>query len=441
MAASRVLIVDTPAGGLWSLAAHLRADGLDVVEVSSTDAALGAVGRGVGVLLVHPAAAIDLVTVLDQARGRDPDLAVMAVIPGPGEAHVPGALGSADRISLPCDMNELARRVRREATAARHRRQLRAWQSAAGSRRGAEVIIGESEPIARIRTLIRKLAASAGVPTIVSGERGSGRALVARVVHDTSERHGQPFVRVDCTRRPQLAETWLGSAREAGTAGAVDWANGGTLFLEHVDRLTPDLQVALLRLVEEGLFRRSGSALDEATDVRVVASTAADLDAEVEAGRFRRDLYYRLNIVRLDLPPLRRRGSDVLLLAGHFASAEGVAQRLAPVRVDDGAAERLLSYTWPGNVRELRQVVARAVLLSSSDVLTAEDFQVLDPRERHAAGPFVLPADGVNLGDLERRLVVEALERTGGNQTRAAELLGMHRDQIRYRMLKYGLRR
>jgi DNA-binding NtrC family response regulator len=221
----------------------------------------------------------------------------------------------------------------------------------------------------------------------------------------------------------------------------VEWANGGTLLLEHVDRLTPDLQVALLRLVEEGLFRRNGSALDEATDIRVVASTAADLDAEVEAGRFRRDLYYRLNIVRLDLPPLRRRGSDVLLLAGHFASIEGVAHRLAPARVSDEAAERLFSYTWPGNVRELRQVVARAVLLSSNDVLTAEDFSALEPRERHGAGPFALPADGVNLGDLERSLVVEALERTGGNQTRAAELLGMHRDQIRYRMLKYGLRR
>jgi DNA-binding NtrC family response regulator len=315
---------------------------------------------------------------------------------------------------------------------------LRAWQRAAGEPLGVEAILGDSEPVARIRTVIRKLAASVGVPTIVSGEPGSGRAFVARVVHDTSERRGQPFVRLDCTRRPQLAAAWLGSA---GETGAVEWAHGGTLFLEHVDRLTPDLQVALLRLVEEGLFRRIGGTLDEAANIRIVASTAADLEAEVEAGRFRRDLYLRLNVVRLDLPPLRRRGRDILLLAAHFAAVEGVAHRLSAVRFDDAAAEPLLRYAWPGNVRELRQVIARAVLLSTTDVLTADDFSVLDPSRRNGAGSFVLPAEGVNLGDLERRLVMEALERTGGNQTHAADLLGMHRDQIRYRMQKYGLRR
>jgi two-component system response regulator AtoC len=442
MAASRVLIVDTPAGGLWSLAARLRADGLEVLEVHTSEAALGAVGSGVvGVLLVHRAATIDVTAVLAQARDVDPDVGVLAILDGENDAHPPGALGQADIIRFPCDLHELARRVGRETAGARHRRQLRAWQMAAGVRLGADALIGESEPMARIRTVIRKLSASVGVATLVTGESGTGRTRIARIVHDTSERRAQPFVRVDCTQRPSLPAELFGTDDAPGGGGAVEWADEGTLLLADVDRLTPDLQVALLRTLEEGLFRRVGSSFDRATNVRVVASTALDLDAEVQAGRFRRDLYYRLSVVRLDPPPLRHRGRDVLLLAAHFAASAGAAPRAVPIRIDEAAAESLLRYDWPGNVRELQHVTARAVLLSSGDVVTAADVAMLDPAARPASEPFVLPAGGVNLDDLERRLVIEALSRTGGNQTRAAELLGLHRDQIRYRMLKYGLRR
>jgi two-component system response regulator AtoC len=440
MAASRVLIVDTPASGLWSLAARLRADGLDVVEASTTDAALHSVGRGFGVLIVHGAAAVDTVALVDGARHADPDLAVLAILDGP-HAHLPDGLGDADRIHFPCDLNELARRVGREAAAERSRRQVRAWQRASGTRLGADALIGESEPIARIRTMVRKLSAAVGVPALVSGEPGTGRATVARIVHDTSERRAQPFVRVECTRRPSLEAELFGMDDEAGGAGAVEWADEGTLFLENVDRLGADLQAALLRLLEDGVFRRARGAVDRATDVRGVAATAVNLDAEVEAGRFRRDLYYRLNVVRLDLPPLRRRGRDVLLLAAHFAANEGVAHRLVTVGIADAATELLLRYQWPGNVRELRQVIGRAVVTSAGDMLAVDDLSTIDPAARRAQSSFALPAGGVQLDDLERRLVVEALERTGGNQTRAAELLGLHRDQIRYRMLKYGLRR
>jgi len=195
-------------------------------------------------------------------------------------------------------------------------------------------------------------------------------------------------------------------------------------------------------VLEDGRTRRIGSVVDRATRVRVVASTTADLDAEVEAGRFRRDLYYRLNVARLDLPPLRRRGDDVLRLAAHFAAMEGTRLRQRAAVIDDTAEELLRAHGWPGNVRELRQVIGCAVLAASHDTITRGSLAAIDPgARRRPAGPFALPPEGVDLDALERQLVVEALERSGGNQTRAAELLGLHRDRIRYRMLKYGLRR
>lgn len=445
MAARRVLIVDSPVRALWSLAAQLRAAGLDVHEVTTTEEALASAGRGAGVLVLHQTAAVDLDAVVRRAHELDSGVSVLGVT-DPAEAGVASTwpqAGITDTIGLPCDLSRLSHRVTREVENARHRQRLLAARLFQSNLPVLESLIGDSAPIAHVRVLVRKLAASQGVPGLITGEPGTGRALVARAIHDTGHRAAGPFVRVDCTpaRHDSLETVLLGSEQEAGQRpGAVELAEEGTLFLENVERLPDHLQVAVLRMLETRTFRRAGGDGEREVDLRVLASTGSDVHADVDAGRFRADLHYRLAVVRIDAPSLRERGRDVLQLADHFAAQEGIARRQMPVLIDDDAHDVLLSYDWPGNTRELRHVIERAVLVAHGERLTCDDFRALDRTGPSAGFEFVLPRQGVNLETLERRLVIEALTRTGGNQTRAAQLLGLHRDQIRYRIVKYGLR-
>ncbi len=208
----------------------------------------------------------------------------------------------------------------------------------------------------------------------------------------------------------------------------------------------PTLQAKLLRFLEEKAFRRLGGSADITVDVRVIAATNQQLEQQVRDGKFREDLYYRLNVLHIAMPPLRERGADVILLADHYARVFSREFRKPTAGLSDEAKAALQAYTWPGNVRELRNVVERAVLLSEGPRLEASDFDGLTPI-RHTPAPAVsaspagitLPPEGLRLDDVERQLITLALERTRGNQTRAAALLGLHRDQIRYRMEKYGL--
>ena len=224
--------------------------------------------------------------------------------------------------------------------------------------------------------------------------------------------------------------------------GLLEQADDGTVFLDEIGEMTPALQAKLLRFLEEKTFRRVGGTSDIRVDVRIIAATNRNLEDQVQQGKFRDDLYYRLNVLRVEVPPLRLRGTDIALLAQYFV--ETFAKEFKrPVQTLSAAAEAALrTYPWPGNVRELRNLVERAVLLSESETLQPGDFDSLHAAHGVAAngqGAFSLPADGVQLEEVEKMLVVQALERAGGNQTRAASLLGLHRDQIRYRIEKFGL--
>jgi transcriptional regulator with PAS, ATPase and Fis domain len=214
------------------------------------------------------------------------------------------------------------------------------------------------------------------------------------------------------------------------------------VFLDEIGEMSPTLQAKLLRVLEEKAFRRVGGSSDVHVDVRVIAATNQDLEEAVKKGAFREDLYYRLNVLRVEMPALRMRGDDVSLLAQHFVETYS-REFNRPVRSLSRSTESAFrAYHWPGNVRELRNLIERAVLLSDREVLDPSDFDTLRgdrPRTKSANGGFDLPAEGVNLEDVERSFVVQALERTNGNQTKAAALLGLHRDQIRYRVEKFGL--
>jgi transcriptional regulator with PAS, ATPase and Fis domain len=281
---------------------------------------------------------------------------------------------------------------------------------------------------------------------LLTGESGTGKDLAAKVIHYASDRSSRPFMNITCSALPeQLLESELfGHERGAFTdarlqkKGLLEMADGGTVFLDEIGEMTPGLQAKLLRFLEEKSFKRVGGAQDIRVDVRVVAATNRHLEDEVNKHRFRADLFFRLNVLPIEMPPLRSRPEDIPLLVEYFIDSFNTEFRKRVQGATPAAHELLKRYGWPGNVRELRNVIERAMLLSDTDRLDARDFTVTSSGVS-AGEEFELPATGVDLEKLERSLVMQALKRSGGNQTKAGTFLGLNRDQIRYRIEKFGL--
>jgi two-component system, NtrC family, response regulator AtoC len=299
-----------------------------------------------------------------------------------------------------------------------------------------------------VRALLARIAASPASTVLLTGESGTGKDLAAKVIHFNSERAGRPFMNITCSALPEtlLESELFGHERGAFTdarlqkTGLFESAEGGTVFLDEIGEMVPALQAKLLRVLEDKAFKRVGGSADIRVDVRVIAATNRKLGEEVREGRFREDLYYRLNVLPVRLPPLREHPADIPLLAAHYIDTFNREFRKNVRGVEPDALQLLEFHHWPGNIRELRNVVERAMLLSDRDRLRREDFPLAAAR-RPPGRAFELPPEGVSLEQVERDLVAQALERTGGNQTRAAALLGLNRDQIRYRIEKFGIQK
>jgi transcriptional regulator with PAS, ATPase and Fis domain len=295
------------------------------------------------------------------------------------------------------------------------------------------------------KALLVRIANSPASTVLLTGETGTGKDLAAKAIHYNSDRAAKPFVNITCSALPeQLLESELfGHERGAFTdarqqkRGLFETADGGTVFLDEIGEMTPGLQAKLLRFLEEKTFKRIGGLSDIRVDVRVVAATHRNLDAEVKAGKFREDLFYRLQVMPVMLPALRERRGDIRLLVNYYIDRYNREFRKQVRGMTPEALTLLEQYRWPGNVRELRNAIERAMLLTDRGLLSAEDFSTLS--RSAAIATFRLPPEGVNLEEVERQLVVQALERCNGNQTRAGRLLGINRDQIRYRIEKFGL--
>jgi transcriptional regulator with GAF, ATPase, and Fis domain len=280
---------------------------------------------------------------------------------------------------------------------------------------------------------------------LLTGETGTGKDLAAKAIHYNSGRAARAFVNITCSALPeQLLESELfGHERGAFTdaraqkRGLFETADGGTVFLDEIGEMTAGLQAKLLRFLEEKTFKRVGGLSDVRVDVRVVAATNRDLEEEVKAGKFREDLFYRLQVMPIQQPPVRDRRGDIPLLAGYFIDRFNREFRKRVRGLVPAATDLLQQYPWPGNVRELRNAIERAMLLIDREWLEPDDFSTLT--RTVAPTQFRLPEEGVNLEEVERQLLEQALERAGGNQTRAAQLLGINRDQVRYRIEKFGL--
>jgi two-component system, NtrC family, response regulator AtoC len=324
---------------------------------------------------------------------------------------------------------------------------VRALRASQAQPYGPKSIVGESAAIAGVRALLRRIGASPASTVLLTGESGTGKDLAAKVIHYASSRSARPFMNITCSALPEtlLESELFGHERGAFTGadrqkrGLLESADGGTIFLDEIGEMVPMLQAKLLRFLDEKSFKRVGGSSDVKVDVRVIAATNRSLHEEVKKGRFRDDLFYRLDVMSVALPPLRERRDDIPLLVKHYVDAFNTEFRKKIQRVTPDALAALTRYGWPGNVRELRNAVERAMLLSDGSELGEEHFPMLQAADGQLSAEVALPAAGINLEALERSLVVQALERSGWNQTRAATLLGMNRDQIRYRIEKFGL--
>jgi two-component system response regulator PilR (NtrC family) len=320
-----------------------------------------------------------------------------------------------------------------------------------GREQGRE-ILGPSDGMRRILDLIQRIA-SARTTVLVTGESGTGKERIARAIHEASDRHDKPFLVINCGAIPeQLMEAELFGHERGAFTGAVATrrgifreAEGGTVLLDEIGELPAALQVKLLRVLQERKVRAVGASTEVSIDVRVLAATNRNVEDEVRSGKFRQDLYYRLNVIRIEVPPLRERREDVRPLAEHFL-ARCAAEMNKDVRVFAPDAVRALeAYVFPGNVRELENIVERAVALATGQTLGLGDL----PREVSGAAsqptPALvgLPVEGCNiddvLGEVERRLLLQALERSGGVRTHAAKLLGVTFRSLRYRLQKHAL--
>ena len=297
-----------------------------------------------------------------------------------------------------------------------------------------------------LKALLQRIATSPASTVLLMGESGTGKDLAAKVIHYNSERAARPFMNITWSALPEtlLESELFGHERGAFTdarqqkTGLLESADGGTVFLDEIGEMVPALQAKLLRFLEEKAFKRVGGAGDIRVDVRVIAATNRDLEEAVAQEKFREDLYYRLNVMQVQMPALREHPGDIPLLLNFYIDQFNREFRKQVRGASPAALELLRGYRWPGNIRELRNAVERAMLLADGAWLEPEHFPMAVAR-RTSEGRFDLPEEGVSLEQVERGLVMQALQRTGWNHTKAATLLGLNRDQIRYRVEKFGL--
>jgi PAS domain S-box-containing protein len=314
-------------------------------------------------------------------------------------------------------------------------------------------VIAESLPMRDVLNFVRRVAASEATTILLEGENGTGKDLVAKTLHYQSMRQAEPFIAINCAAIPDslLESELFGYEKGAFTdaraqkRGIFELADKGTLFLDEVGEIPLMLQAKLLRVLEEQSFRRLGGLKDIQLDLRVVAATNKNLREAVKEGAFRQDLYFRLNVIQILIPPLRDRSDDIVPLTRFFIEHYNRKFKRNIEGVSDAAAKLLLYHDWPGNVRELRNAIERAMILEESSMITAASLPIAISRPdgdavHEAAASVAAPVDGMSLEDNERSLLVRALEKTNGNQTQAARLLRVTRDTLRYKMKKFNLR-
>jgi DNA-binding NtrC family response regulator len=466
MQREKILVVDDEPTIRYTLAEALRGWGYEPLEAETVARALAVLEAEQPTLVLQDINLPDGsgLDALREIKRRQPQTVVVMIT---AEVHIENTIaalrgGAYDFIGKPINLSELQVTIRNAIEAQRLRKEVNLIRRQRSHEFSFDQIIGRSPAMTKMVALARKVAESEASSVLLQGESGTGKDLVAKAIHYSSRRADNPFIAINCAAIPStLMESELfGYEKGAFTdakarkEGLFEQAEGGTLFLDEIGELELGLQAKLLRVLEEGAFRRVGGLKDIPLDVRVIAASNRDLKAESESGRFRLDLFYRLSVIQIDLPPLRERGDDILLLTEYYIAQFNERLRKRVRGLEPEVAEIFRAYPWTGNVRELRNVIERVMILEDDDLITTTYLpRGLAPDEIGGAKPsqemtgesasgdslarqFHLPSEGIALEEVEMSLVRQAIARSGGNQTRAAELLGISRDQLRYRLKK-----
>ncbi|MDJ0842152.1 MAG: sigma-54 dependent transcriptional regulator [Acidobacteriota bacterium] len=451
---TRILIVDDEEFVRWPLKRRLEKEGFEVFEA-------GNCRQGMSVLVqqeIH-LAVLDLklpdgdgVSLLGDIRKKFPDLPVIMMTAfGSVETAVEALkLGAFDYIAKPCNLEELILLVNKALEMTSLREEVKNLRSKVSGRPGFETVVGSSPRLRHVIDQAKIVSETDSTNVLILGESGTGKNLLAEAIHNRGPRAGKPFITVTCTAMPgELIESELfghekGAFTDAKTAkkGLCEVADGGTLFLDEIGDIPLSLQAKLLGFLENHTFRRIGGTRDLKVDVRIIAATNKNLKQEVRAKNFREDLFYRLNVSSIEMPPLRDRADDIPLLVMRFIGDLNLKLRKNIKGVSEQALNAMMRYPWPGNIRELKNMLERSIIFARGEELGRRDFPLdlfFGPEEGDEEPVMILPPEGIDFEKLERSLVKQALERTGGNQAKAGRLLNFTRDQMRYRVKQFGL--
>lgn len=451
MPAGRILIVEDEDKLRRVLQLHLESAGFEVDAAGSAEQALPLAGLANIILTDLRLPGIDGLRFVQQlqARGAQSSVIVMTAHGTVETAVEAMKLGAADFLQKPFSLDHLTTVVQKAMAVQFLRAENQRLRQELDTRYEFSNIIGRSPAMRDIFHTVERVAPTRAT-VLLAGESGVGKDMIGRAIHQHSPRKDHPYVKINCTAIPEnLMESELfgyekGAFTGANTSkpGKFEQANGGTVFLDEIGDVPGNIQVKLLRILQERQFERLGSNLTRDVDVRVIAATNVDLRVALEEGRFREDLYYRLNVVPINIPPLRDRKEDIPFLAMHFVQKlskdlGSVAHEISPAAID-----RLLQHSWPGNVRELENTIERSLVLAPGDVLHAADIRIEPPRTSQIQAlnqQAPLLPEGETLEHWEQMMIKEALRRANGNKSQAARILGLTRNALRYRLSQMGL--
>lgn len=470
MPSEKILVVDDERLVRWSLRQKCEEWGYHVVEAEGGEAALNLAQNESPDLVLLDVRLPDLsgLEVLSQLRKNGDARAVVMITADPqlDDLKLALKLGAYDFVGKPLDFDELQVVIKNALEATQLRSEVQKLRGDLRRRTGYHEVIGNSAKMTELMNFVRKVAASEATTILIQGESGTGKDLIAKAIHYDSSRQDKPFVAINCSAIPEtLMEAELfGHERGAFTdakqmkKGLFEMADGGTLFLDEIGELSPLLQAKLLRVLEDQVIRRVGGVRDMQVDVRVIAASNRDLEKAVREGQFRQDLYYRLAIIAIFIPPLRERKEDVLPLVDFFIDRYNRKFKKSVRGTTDETRRLLLAHNWPGNVRELKNSIERAMILeeepllrpaylpfsvAESGGLTVFERSASDGGERLSNGRVLprlyIPEGGTSLEEVERAMVEIAMRQANNNQTHAARLLDISRDALRYKLKKFGL--
>lgn len=448
------MIVDDEETIRLSLKEALSEEGHEVIDARNSDEAFKKIEDILPDLIL-----VDLrmpgmngMTLLEKVKAKDPTMLVI-VMTGYGtidSAVEAMKLGAYDYLAKPFKLDHLKLVVAKALGAQALRREvleLRAQQRDYGGYSNG-VLVGQSEQMKRIYRFIKQVSRSSTSTVLIHGESGTGKELVARAIHNTSSRKDYRFMEINCAALTEsLLEAELfgyekGSftgAAATGKLGLFEVANKGTVFLDEIGEMSISLQAKLLRVLQEWRFKRVGGVNDIEVDIRIIASTNRNLEEEVKQGTFRKDLFYRLNVLPIYIPPLRERKDDIIILTKHFLQKFNTEFGKNIYQISEQVEKMLLDYEWPGNVRELRNVIERAVLLSSGDTLSTEHVMIC-PEKKEYVDKSEPVLEGRSMADMEKMLISKVLKETSWRRTEAAKILGINRTTLYNKIKEYGLK-